>query len=171
MKVSQNKVVSLTYELSVNDGGEVLLVERVTPEQPFVYLHGISGLPEKFESALDSLELGASFDFVLSKEESGYGEFDESAIVDLPKSVFIVDGVFDEEVIAKGAFIPMSDQEGNKMQGLVIDVVEDVVKMDFNHPLAGKDLMFKGNIHAIREASSEELDHGHVHGEGGHHHE
>ena len=171
MKVSQNKVVSLTYELSVNDGGEVLLVERVTPEQPFVYLHGMSGLPEKFELALENLEHGANFEFVLSKEESGYGESDETAIVELPKSVFFVDGIFDEEVIAKGAFIPMSDQEGNKMQGLVVDVNDDFVKMDFNHPLAGKDLMFAGSVHAIREASDEELDHGHVHGEGGHHHE
>lgn len=170
MKVSQNKVVSLTYELSINDGENVMLVERVTNEQPFVYLHGMSGLPDKFEMALENLESGANFDFVLSKEDSGYGEFDEQAIVDLPKSVFFVDGIFDEEVIAKGAFIPMSDQDGNKMQGLVVDVNDDFVKMDFNHPLAGKDLMFSGSVHAIREASAEELDHGHVHGEGGHQH-
>lgn len=170
MKVSQNKVVSLTYELSINEGENVMLVERVTAEQPFVYLHGLSGLPEKFEMALENLESGAEFNFVLSKEESGYGEFDESAIVDLPKNVFLVDGVFDDEVISKGAFIPMSDQDGNKMQGLVVDVTEEIVKMDFNHPLAGRELTFIGTVHSIREASAEELDHGHVHGEGGHQH-
>jgi FKBP-type peptidyl-prolyl cis-trans isomerase SlyD len=170
MKVSQNKVVSLTYELSVREGEESLLVEKVSPEQPFVYLHGMSGLPEKFEGALENLETGAAFDFSLSKEESGYGELDPSAVVDLPLEVFMVDGVFDSEMVAIGNFIPMSDTEGNKMQGLVKDVTEQFVKMDFNHPLAGRDLFFKGSIHGIREASAEELDHGHVHGEGGHHH-
>ena len=64
----------------------------------------------------------------------------------------------------------MSDQEGNKMQGLVMDVNEQFVKMDFNHPLAGKDLYFQGSVIGIREASAEEIDHGHVHGEGGHQH-
>jgi len=170
MKVSQNKVVSLTYELSINEGGNTMLVERVTAEQPFMYLHGMSGLPEKFELALENLESGAAFNFVLAKEDSGYGEFDATAIVDLPKNVFLVDGVFDEEVVAQGAFIPMSDQDGNKMQGLVVEVSDEFVKMDFNHPLAGRDLTFVGSVHAIREATSEEIDHGHVHGEGGHHH-
>jgi FKBP-type peptidyl-prolyl cis-trans isomerase SlyD len=64
----------------------------------------------------------------------------------------------------------MSDQDGNKMQGLVVDVTEEMVKMDFNHPLAGRDLTFTGIVHSIREATAEELDHGHVHGEGGHQH-
>ncbi len=171
MKVTQNKVVSLTYELSVREGEESLMVEKVSPEQPFVYLHGVSGLPEKFESSLENLEKGASFDFMLSKEESGYGELDESAVVDLPIDIFMVDGIFDEEMISVGNFIPMSDNEGNKMQGLVVDVNEQFVKMDFNHPLAGKDLFFKGSVHEIREATAEEMDHGHVHGAGGHHHE
>lgn len=170
MKISENKVVSLSYELSIRNGEEVLLVEKVTNEQPFMYLHGVSGLPEKFESALADLESGAAFDFVLSKEESGYGEFDETAIVDLPIEVFMVDGEFDAEVVAEGAFIPMSDNEGNKMQGLVLGVNDQFVKMDFNHPLAGKDLYFQGTVIGIREASAEEMDHGHVHGEGGHQH-
>ncbi len=170
MNISQNKVVSLSYELSIRNGEEVLLVERVTNEQPFMYLHGVSGLPEKFESALENLEIGSNFDFVLAKEESGYGEFDETAIVDLPIEVFMIDGEFDADVVTKGNFIPMSDQEGNKMQGLVMDVNEQFVKMDFNHPLAGKDLYFQGSVIGIREASAEEIDHGHVHGEGGHQH-
>lgn len=170
MKISQNKVVSLSYELSIRNGEEVLLVERVTNEQPFMYLHGVSGLPEKFETSLQDLEIGSAFDFVLAKEESGYGEFDETAIVDLPIEVFMIDGEFDSDVVTKGNFIPMSDNEGNKMQGLVVDVNDQFVKMDFNHPLAGKDLYFQGSVIAIREASAEEIDHGHVHGEGGHHH-
>lgn len=170
MKINANKVVSLTYELKIRDEEEMVLVEQVASDNPFVYLHGAGGLPEKFETSLENLEAGAPFSFVLTADESGYGTIDETAVVDLPKSVFMVDGIFDDEMIKEGHFIPMSDTEGNKMQGLVLEISENNVKMDFNHPLAGKDLYFEGTVHAVRDASQEELDHGHVHGEGGHHH-
>ena len=64
----------------------------------------------------------------------------------------------------------MSDNEGNHMRGIVREINEEMVKMDFNHPLAGYDLHFAGEILAVREATKDELDHGHVHGEGGHQH-
>ena len=170
MKVSANKVVSLTYELKIEDGTEMLMVEKVTPETLFVYLHGMGGLPPKFEESIDNLAIGEAFSFKLSKEESGYGEIDETAIVDLPKDIFVVDGKFDDEMIKSGHFIPMTDNDGNKMQGLVLEVGEATIKMDFNHPLAGRDLFFDGLIHDVREATAEEMDHGHVHGEHGHQH-
>jgi FKBP-type peptidyl-prolyl cis-trans isomerase SlyD len=69
-----------------------------------------------------------------------------------------------------GAMIPMSDSEGNHMQGKIVEVDEENVKMDFNHPLAGTDLHFQGEILDIREATEDELAHGHVHGEHGHQH-
>ena len=62
------------------------------------------------------------------------------------------------------------DDQGNQMQGLVLAVNEDHIVMDFNHPLAGKDLHFQGSVNHVRDASAEEMAHGHVHGEGGHHH-
>lgn len=170
MKIETNKVVSLTYELKIKEENELVLVEQVTNENPFVYLHGVSGLPEKFEKHLENLQHGDHFSFMLNAEDSGYGTMDETAIVDLPKTVFMVEGKFDEEMVKKGHFIPMSDMEGNKMQGLVLDITDDFVKMDFNHPLLGKDLYFEGIIYGIREATIEEIDHGHVHGEGGHQH-
>jgi FKBP-type peptidyl-prolyl cis-trans isomerase SlyD len=73
-------------------------------------------------------------------------------------------------MIAEGNILPMSDHEGNQLQGLVEEITADFVKMDFNHPLAGKNLHFIGSVLSIRDASAEEIDHGHVHGEGGHHH-
>jgi FKBP-type peptidyl-prolyl cis-trans isomerase SlyD len=170
MQITNNKVVSLTYELKIQDEGEMLLVEKVTAEQPFVFLYGMSGLPERFEESLANLKAGDAFNFILSKEESGYGEYDQAAIVDLPKDVFMIDGKFDAEEITVGRFIPMSDTEGNRMQGLVLEIGDMTVKMDFNHPLSGKELNFSGNVSDVREATAEELDHGHVHGEGGHHH-
>jgi FKBP-type peptidyl-prolyl cis-trans isomerase SlyD len=64
----------------------------------------------------------------------------------------------------------MQDQDGNPMDGRVLEIGTETVKMDFNHPLAGEELHFKGEILEVREATAEELDHGHVHGPGGHHH-
>ena len=64
----------------------------------------------------------------------------------------------------------MSDNEGNRLVGQILDITEEFVKMDFNHPLAGKDLHFEGEILEVRPASEEELAHGHVHGEHGHQH-
>jgi FKBP-type peptidyl-prolyl cis-trans isomerase SlyD len=170
MQITNNKVVSLTYDLKIKDNGEMVLVEQVKEDQPFVFLYGMSGLPDKFEEQLTNLSIGDSFQIVLNAEEAGYGEKDAEAIVDLPKNIFIIDGKFNAEEITPGRFVPMTDMEGNKMQGLVVEVQDEFVKMDFNHPLSGKDLYFEGKITTIREATAEELEHGHVHGEGGHHH-
>ena len=65
--------------------------------------------------------------------------------------------------------LPILDNQGNRMEGIVEEITDEFVKMDFNHPLAGQDLHFVGEILDVRKASSEELDHGHVHGAGGHH--
>jgi FKBP-type peptidyl-prolyl cis-trans isomerase SlyD len=167
MKVEQNRVVTLTYELRINDdNGGQSLVETASEEQPMVFIFGKSGLPDQFESELDGKNPGDTFDFTLPSE-GGYGEFDENAIVDLPRDVFQVDGSVPDNMLEPGNFIPMADSEGNQLQGRVIEVSDETVKMDFNHPLAGKDLNFKGKVEKVREATTEELDHGHVHGEGG----
>jgi FKBP-type peptidyl-prolyl cis-trans isomerase SlyD len=73
-------------------------------------------------------------------------------------------------MVKVGNMLPMVDQDGNRMQGLVIDINDDFVTMDFNHPLADKDLHFVGKVLNIRNASADEIAHGHVHGEGGIHH-
>ncbi|GAA4298264.1 FKBP-type peptidyl-prolyl cis-trans isomerase [Nibribacter koreensis] len=170
MKIEENKVVTLTYELKVtNEEGESTLVEIADDENPMVFLYGVSGLPEKFEQELSGKESGQDFKFTLSSDE-GYGDLDESAVVPVPKSVFEVDGKIDEEMVQEGNYIPMSDNEGNHMQGRIVSVHDDHVLMDFNHPLAGMDMHFEGKIVSVRDASPEEIAHGHVHGEGGHHH-
>jgi FKBP-type peptidyl-prolyl cis-trans isomerase SlyD len=66
--------------------------------------------------------------------------------------------------------VPMQDQDGNPMNGVILGFDDTTVQIDFNHPLADQDLNFKGAIVSVRDASAEELDHGHVHGPGGHHH-
>ncbi len=162
--------MTLTYELRITDeNGEPNLVETANQEHPMVFIYGMSGLPDQFEDKLEGLNVGDTFDFKLAAEE-GYGDFDENALVDLPMNVFEVEGSVPADMLEQGNYIPMSDSEGNQLQGRVVEVTADTVKMDFNHPLAGKELAFKGKVENVREATEEELAHGHVHGEGGHHH-
>lgn len=168
MKVGNQKVVSLTYELRQKDAsGE--LIQKVEKDRPFVYLFGVGGLLPKFEESLSGLEAGNEFSFELSAKE-GYGEHNAEAIIDLDKKIFEVEGKIDENLLLVGNQITMQDQNGNPLDGVVLEIGDDKVKMDFNHPLAGMDLHFSGNILEVREASKEELDHGHVHGAHGHQH-
>lgn len=168
MKIGNNKVVSLTYELR-EDNAQGEMIQKVDKDRPFVYLFGVGGLLPKFEQNLDGLEVGDSFSFDMTAAES-YGEHTEEAIIELDKSIFEIDGVIDEELLTIGNQITMQDNHGNPLDGIVLEISDDKVKMDFNHPLAGMNLHFSGEILEVREASSEELAHGHAHGPHGHHH-
>ncbi len=171
MKVEPRTVVSLTYELRVNDteNNEPELVEKVESDQPLVFLYGTGNMLEKFEQKLEGLKQGDSFSFSLKPDE-GYGDLDEEAVVRLPLQIFEVDGKLDTEMVKEGNTLPMMDQDGNQMQGRVMEVADDSVVMDFNHPLAGMNMHFDGKVVHIREATLEELTHRHVHGPGGHNH-
>jgi FKBP-type peptidyl-prolyl cis-trans isomerase SlyD len=144
-------------------------VESVNQEEPLVFIFGSSGFPEKFENELDGLEEGKSFKFDLDIEEA-YGPKDAQAVVRLPKDIFIEDGKFDESKFKPGTIVPMSDADGNIMPSKILEVTDQDLLMDFNHPLAGLDLFFEGKILQVRDATKEEIAHGHVHGAGGHHH-
>lgn len=168
MIIEKNKVVSLLYELRIgNETGE--LVEKVDPAEPFAFLFGAGGLLPEFESNLKGKKRGDKFAFGI-KSENAYGQFSFEAIVDIPKNAFMVNGELATEMLQIGKVIPMRDEQGHALQGKVIGVEVDTVKMDFNHPMAGKDLHFTGEIVEVRNASADELSHGHVHGPGGHHH-
>lgn len=168
MKIGKNKVVGMTYILS-KDNIEGELVQEVSKDKPFVVLFGIGALLPKFEENLDGLAVGDTFNFALTSEE-GYGEKTPEAIVDLDKKIFEVEGKIDEEFLKVGASVPMQNEHGQPLNGLVLEVAENTVKMDFNHPLAGQGLFFTGEVVEVREASAEEIEHGHAHGVGGHQH-
>jgi FKBP-type peptidyl-prolyl cis-trans isomerase SlyD len=162
MVIVDDKVVSVIYELKLAQGdGE--LIEKVNPNRPLMFLFGRGNLLPKFESNLSGMKMGDQFDFILSSEDA-YGDFSKDAIVEIPKSIFSVDGEIDESLLTLGNVIPMMDNSGNKFNGKVMELNSDSVKMDFNHPLAGKSLHFKGEVVGIREATNEELEHGHLHG-------
>ncbi len=170
MPIAKNNVVFISYQLAFPDeDGQPDVVEIVDENEPMVFIHGLSGLPEAFEENLLGLNEGDTFDFSISAEDA-YGNVDPNAIIELPKSIFQVEGQNADDILQIGNFIPMTDDQGNRMQGLVVSIEGETVTMDFNHPLAEKTLMFQGKILKIREATPEEIAHGHVHGEGGVHH-
>ena len=170
MKIEQNKVVSVNYHLTgkLEEQPEEL-IEQTSTEKPFVFLYGGGGVLEEFEKNMAGKQTGDAFDFHI-KATSAYGEHNQDYVAEIPKQAFHVEGKFDAERVKEGEELPMLDSEGHQMHGLVVEVGDEHVVMDFNHPLAGYDLHFVGSVLDVREATAEELDHGHVHGPHGHHH-
>ena len=172
MNIDKNKVVSVNYTLNTyeNEGGAETLVEETSKENPFVFLYGNGELLEDFETALKDKKVGDKFDFKIDFER-GYGGIFADHVVNVPLEAFKdEEGNVDDEMVVIGNTLPMHDHEGNSLQGLVTEITDAHVKMDFNHPLAGKHLHFVGEVLEVREATLEELSHGHAHGPGGHHH-
>jgi FKBP-type peptidyl-prolyl cis-trans isomerase SlyD len=155
MTISKDKMVSLTYELRL-DGKEGDVFETAGTENPLVFLYGAGLMLPAFESKIDGLAAGKSFNIDIPSTEA-YGEVNEEAIVDLPKNIFEVEGKFDDQLVKEGNTVPMMSTNGQRMNGIVLAVGDDTVKMDFNHPLAGEDLHFKGEILEVRDATEEEL--------------
>jgi len=162
MIIEKNKVVTVSYSLKVD--GQIW--EESTEEQPLVYISGIGMMIPGFETQLNGLEVGAKYSISVNPEE-GYGDYNPEAVAKLPMSTFEVDGELQKDLLFVGNLIPLQDQDGNPMNGEVTEVTEDTVTVDFNHKLSGKVLHFEGEIKEIRNATPEELDHGHVHGPGG----
>lgn len=170
MQIESNKVVALAYNLSLPDeDGEMDVVEVVSDQDPMYFIFGQSGLPEGFENNLATLKSGDTFNFQIDPEE-GYGVYDPDALISLPKTLFQVDGQDNPDLLKEGNIVPMTNEEGHSLHGQIIEIHPDTVLMDFNHPLAGKVMHFSGHVISVREATKEELEHGHVHGEGGVHH-
>ena len=139
MKIAKNAVVVLRYEVEV----EGQIVDRMTEERPLDYIHGTNMLLPRFEQEIEGREEGYEFAFSASPEE-GYGEYDPANVVEIPKTAFMVDGKLHDEILVKGRFIPMFNGAGEVVHGQVMEVKEEVVVMDFNHPMAGKTLNFSG---------------------------
>lgn len=159
MTISDEKVVSLTYVLEVD--GEIK--DRADEKNPLEFIFGLGYLLPKFEENIKGMQKGEKFKFTLKPEE-GYGVFDPNAVIDLPKSIFEIDGKVQEGLLTEGNVIPMMNQQGGVIPGKVVKVEAETVKMDFNHELAGKTLNFSGEVIAVREATEKELTDG-LHGE------
>ncbi|MGE4585706.1 MAG: peptidylprolyl isomerase [Mangrovibacterium sp.] len=155
MSITKDKMVSLTYDLRLN-GSEGELIEQATEEKPLRFVYGAGMMLPSFEAKLEGLVQGNPFNISLSSKEA-YGEVNENAFVDLPKHIFHVDGKFDTDLIREGNTVPMMSAGGQRLNGLVLEISGESVKMDFNHPLAGENLFFSGEVLEVRNATDEEM--------------
>ena len=152
MKIGKETFVSLSYTLTV-DGA---IADQATAEAPLEFVFGAGFLLPQFEEQIIGLAAGDKYEFTLTPEQ-GYGEVIAEALVELPQDVFMIDGVVEEGLLVVGNQIPMSTQDGQRMLGIVLEVTDGVVKMDFNHPMAGKTLNFSGDIIGVREATEADM--------------
>lgn len=153
LTVKDNWVVTLDYSLHVD--GE--LVDSSQGHDPLDFIQGIGNIIPGLESKLYGMKIGDSKKVVVSAAD-GYGDLHEEAFVDVPRGQF--PGQIPLEV---GTEIQVRDEQGNPMAARIAGVSEQAIKLDFNHPLAGKELHFDVTIVGLREATEEEMAHGHVH--------
>lgn len=162
MKISKNTVVSLAYTLK-NSEGEI--IDSTEGRAPLVYLHGVGGMIPGLESGLEGKESGEQLTIVVSPE-NGFGIRRDELIQVVPKSGFQGEGNEEMEV---GMRVQLQTDQGMTIATITAIEGEDVT-LDLNHPLADIELHFDVKIEDLREATSDEIAHGHVHGPGGHHH-
>lgn len=152
-----NKYVTVAYELYTdNDKGIHELVEKAPIEHPFQFISGLDIALDSFENKILALTEGEAFDFVLKVDEA-YGPYEQDHVIELPKETFAINGRFDKDMVYPGAVLPLVNADGMRFQGLVLELKDNTVIIDLNHPLAGKDLHFKGQVVTMRDATNEEI--------------
>lgn len=159
--INNNQVVQFHYTLKDDEGN---IIDQSPEGQPFAYLHGYQNIIPGLEAQLVGKAVGDKFTASVEPADA-YGEFDDAAVQEVPRENF--QGV---DNIQAGMQFQSQTEDGHVMLVTVKDVQDDMVIVDANHPLAGKKLHFDVEIADIREATPEELQHGHAHGAGGHHH-
>ncbi len=160
MQIAENMVVTMNYTLK-NDEGQVL--DTSEGREPLVYLHGAHNIIPGLEKELTGKFVGEKLSVRIAPAEA-YGERDESMLQDVPRDMF------GDDEIHVGAQYHAAGPDGQNVVITVTAVKDDAVTIDGNHPLAGQHLNFDVEVVDVREASAEELDHGHAHGPGGHDH-
>ena len=161
MSISQNKVVTIHYQVVDVDSNEI--IDSSEGGAPMVYLHGHQNIIPGLEKALEGKKAGDELEVTVVAADA-YGVYSDERVQQVPMAAF--EGV---DQIEPGMTFTAQTEHG-PVSLIVTEVDETTVTVDANHPLAGKDLRFSVKVDAVRDASAEELAHGHVHGEGGHHH-
>jgi len=163
MKISEGHLVELDYVLKV-EGGEV--VESSTDEGPLQYLHGNGEIPQRLEAALAGLEPGAKLELTLSPEEA-FGEYDLDALTTIPRSDLPEDSELEpDQWIEVGVELEDPEEEGEfEIEMRVVEVNDESIVLDANHPLAGKTITYGVEVREFHEATAAERAARHVHGE------
>lgn len=167
MSEVKSKVITVNYNLH-KDTAAGEMIETTEGKQPLAFLSGLGQMIPEFEANVVDLANGADFSFGI-KSENAYGKRSDEAIIELPHDIFMKDGKLAEEVVVDNV-LPLQDQNGHVHPAKIMAINEETITADVNHPLADQDLHFTGKVVEIREATSEEVEHGHVHGPNGHEH-
>ena len=166
MTIENNKVVKCHYVL--RDGtptGE--LIESTEGAEPLSYIQGIGAMIPTFEQQLAGKQKGDEVAFPV-KAADAYGEYQKDLVQEIPFAAFkFEEGQNPHDIFTPGEVLPLNDEQGNQFLATVIDTDEQAVKVDMNHPMAGVDLYFTVHVEDVREATPDELSHGHIHGDGG----
>ena len=161
MTISEHKVVSIHYK--VVDAANAEVIDSSEGGEPMTYLHGARNIIPGLEQALEGKGVGDELEVTIEPADA-YGEYSEDRIQQVPIEAFQ-----EMEKVEPGMVVTAQSDHG-QVNLLVTEVGEATVTVDANHPLAGKSLKFDVRIESVRDASDEEIAHGHVHGAGGHHH-
>lgn len=161
MAIEQNKVVTMNFTLKDDEGN---LLDSTEKGGPFSYISGTNMVLPKLEEALSGMLIGSKKNLKLVAKD-GYGDYNDDAIQVVGKENFPED-----IVLEVGMEYMANSPDGVKMPFTISNVDGEEITIDFNHPLAGKNLNFDIELLNVRDATAEELSHGHVHGAGGHHH-
>ena len=148
--------IAVSYTLYTVDGEKREKIEEAPTTKPFEFISGFGVTLDEFEKQVVDLDPGTAFDFELTKDQA-YGDYEAARVLDLDRSIFQINGHFDHENIFEGAIVPLQNEDGNHFYGRVLAITDDKVKMDLNHPLAGKTLNFKGRMLEKREATNQEI--------------
>lgn len=162
----KNQYMEVAYQLFVDGENGQEMTEETTKERPFQFITGFGVALDAFEQQVAGLQKGDSFDFTITHDQA-YGDYRDDLVLDLEREVFSINGHFDHEHIYEDAIVPLQNEEGNRFYGRIVEVGEEKVKVDLNHPLAGEDLTFKGTIVENREATAKEIEHLVAHMAGG----
>lgn len=156
--IKPGKYVELVFDLyKINNDGSETLVHEVTDDAPECVVFGVTqGIIKPLETALEGLGAGDVYD-VTAKPEEAFGHHNPEEVVELDREVFEIDGKFDEENIKKGVRLPMMTADGFRIEGLVVEVTPDYVKMDFNHQLVDCNVRIKGSVKTVRDVTEEDL--------------
>ncbi len=161
MALMANKVVTFNYILKDRDGN---LLDSTDNGGPFSFITGNMQVLPGLEEALGSMIIGSKKNVKLAASDA-YGEYDENAIQKVNRSLFP-----EEAELEIGMTYFAHSPEGQHLQFVIMKIENEDITVNFNHPLAGKDLEFDVELLDVRDATAEEISHGHVHGPGGHHH-
>ncbi len=161
MALNSDQVVTINFTLQDDEG---IVIDSTKDSTPFSFISGRNQILPKLEEAISVMLIGSSKNILLSAAD-GYGEFKDEAVQTVKKDAFP-----EGSNIEEGMSYVANSPEGHQMPFVITKIDGDDITLDFNHPLAGRNLNFDVELLDVRNASAEELDHGHVHGADGHHH-